>query len=425
MQNDGLNTGGDYEVLSAGPASGGQNPLREWRYRLDTPGLTAAEELAVTECLRSSQAPAGRTVHDFEQAFARLHGVKHAIGVANGTAALHLAFLAAEVGASGDDEVIQPSLNSVGAANMTVAAGGKPVFADIVSVTEPTISPDDAAQLTGPNTRVVVAMHYGGYSARMAELEALCTAQNLLLIEQVCYGPGFPLAELDGRAQGTIGKIGCFSLGAGNDVLGSESGMILTNDHEIAMRIRSQLWHGTGTLSPERNRARTAVSQIKAHGFSYRMDDARAALGLARLESHDTHMAIRQKRAQAYMNVVETFCDGAIEYVFGWAPTEGGANVSAILVEPAAREELRAFLTEKRIETGLHYPPVHTLSAFSNCRSNELSLTKAFADRVIKLPISADLPVMAPEHIIRLCNTYLDGHERAQGEASDARLRVA
>ncbi len=425
MHQSGQHLGEDYEVLSNSSSSAEQSPLRDWRYKFEAPGFTEEEELAVLECLRSGRAFAGRYVHDFERAFASLHGVKHAIGVANGTAAVHLALLAAKVGQSSKDELIQPSLNSVGAANMTVAAGAKPVFADIVSLTEPTIDPEDVARLIGPNTTAVLAMHYGGYPARMAALEELCEARALLLIEQVCYGPGFPLAELGNRPQGTIGKIGCFSLGGANDVVGGEGGMILTNDHEIAARVRSLLWQGRTTLSPGRRSPRSGVSDVKAHGFSYQMDDVRAALGLAQLDTFAAATATRQKRAQAYANVVETFCEGAIEHVFGWAPAEGGANVSAILVEPSLRDELRAFLTEKRIETGLHYPPVHTFSAFAKCRASKLKLSAAFADRVVKLPISAALPVMAPEHIIRLCSMHLAGKANARPGEPEDHLQVA
>ncbi|NNF79958.1 MAG: DegT/DnrJ/EryC1/StrS aminotransferase family protein, partial [Rhizobiales bacterium] len=103
----------------------------------------------------------------------------------------------------------------------------------------------------------------------------------------------------------------------------------------------------------------------------------------------------------------------------------GTAHVAAILVEPLRRDGLRAFLTEKRVQTSLHYPPLHTLGAFSDCRAGDLSHSSAFCDAVVVLPIHPELPVMAPEHIIRLCVMCLAGKQPGQPHAADGCLQVA
>lgn len=381
--------------------------MKHWRYMLCAPSMSANEEAAALDCLRSGGLASWAHVEAFEKAFARVHRTRHAIAVANGTVAVQLALLGAGVGTTPDDEVIQPSLNLVGAANMTVATGARPVFADIVALNEPTIDPEGVARLIGPNTRAVVALNYGGYPARITDLQALCRAHKVVLIEEASLGPGYVSPDLDHRALGTLGQIGCYSVCTNSTLNSGEGGMVVTDDDRLAARMRALLEADTGTLHPGRDGARIVTTDIMAHGFSYRMDPLRAAVGLAQLETASAAMQVRQRRAQAYANVVESFCDGVIEHVFGWAPSEGAALLAAILVEPHLRDGLRTFLAEKRIQTSVHYPPVHRFKAFAKCRSEGLPRTLEFADRVLTLPLHAELPAMAPEHIIRFCNTYL------------------
>ena len=391
--------------------------MKHWRYMLSAPSMSANEEAAALDCLRSGGLASRAHVEAFEKAFARAHRTRHAIAVANGTVAVQLALLGAGVGSTPDDEVIQPSLNLVGAANMTVAAGARPVFADIVALNEPTIDPEDVARLIGPNTRAVLALHYGGYPARIADLQALCRAHKIVLIEEASLGPGYLSPDLNHRALGTLGQIGCYSVCTSNTLNSGEGGMVVTDDDGLAARMRALLEADTGTLDPGRDGSRIFATDIMAHGFTYRMDPLRAALGLAQLETAAAAMDVRQRRAQAYANVVESFCDGMIEHAFGWAPSEGAALLAAILVEPHLRDGLRTFLAEKRIQTSVHYPPVHRFEAFAKCRSEGLPRTLEFADRVITLPLHADLPAMAPEHIIRFCTTYLTRQMATSPEA--------
>lgn len=174
------------------------------------------EEQAVLRVLRGKWLSMGQETEDFEREFAGYMGVKHAVAVSSGTAALHLAMLALGIGPG--DAVLQPALNFVAAANMTLAVGAVPVFVDICSLAEPTISPesildalstDDGVFLkskshsnpssiihhppsTIHNSRIaaVVVMHYGGYPCRMDEIAAICRERGLALIEDACHAVG-------------------------------------------------------------------------------------------------------------------------------------------------------------------------------------------------------------------------------------------
>lgn len=426
MQNDRHRAKGPFGQRNAGPIPVRANKNATWRYRLSAPDIGPDEQNAALECLMAGELSAGSYVQAYEQAFAHLHGAKHAIAVANGTAALHLALLAARIGQSPEDEVIQPALNCVGTANMTVAVGARPVFADIVSPTEPTLDPDQVDALISADCKAVVAVHYGGYPARIDALASLCRERGVLLIEQGGFGPGLAGLETSDRTLGTVGNIGCFSLGPDTPAAcGSEGGMIVTDDDALAARMRSLRSPHATVPQFNHDQARSCTANILAHGFNYHMDDMRAAIALAQLSNVVTANSLRQRRAQAYANVVETFCDGAIEYAFGWAPREGTANVAAILVEPSKRDGLHAFLGGKRVETGLSSPPLHDLDGFADCRAGDLSQTAAFCDSALLLPIHPNLPVMAPEHIIRLCVMYLADAERAQPVGAEHCLQVA
>jgi dTDP-4-amino-4,6-dideoxygalactose transaminase len=159
--------------------------VSEWRIPLSDLSFGADEEEAVLRVLRSRWLSMGPEVQAFEQEFASLLNVKHALAVANGTAAIHLAYAAAGLGPG--DEVIQPAINFVAAANMTMAVGATPVFADIIGLREPTIDPAEIERLITPRSKAVVVMHYGGYVCHMAEINALCRERGLLVIEDACH----------------------------------------------------------------------------------------------------------------------------------------------------------------------------------------------------------------------------------------------
>ncbi len=352
-------------------------------------------------------------------------GAKHAIAVDNGTAGLHLAMLAAGIGQSPDDEVILPSIGAPGAANMTLTVGARPTFADIISPLEPTLDPDEVSLLIAHNTRAVVVTQYGGYPAKLDGFEDLCRTHNLVLIETSDYGPGIAGKELPARTLGPVDHIGCYSLETNAHSLWGGGGIVVTNDDELASRMRSVLWRCSTTLSNKGDTGRIGIAEVMACGFSYQMNDLTAAINLAQLKTMPEAVAVRQRRAQAYANVVGAFCDGAIQYVFGSAPQAGSAHVAAILVDPTLRNDLRAFLTEKRVETRLNSPPIHTLGAYTDCLTGDLARSTTFAEQVILLPIHADLPMMAPEHIIRFCMMYIERSETALPAAAHHDLKVA
>jgi dTDP-4-amino-4,6-dideoxygalactose transaminase len=384
----------------------------KWRFALAEPTLGAEEAQVAKEVVENGWLSMGPRTKAFEEAFAAKHGSAHAIAVANGTAALHLSLLALDIGPG--VEVIQPSMTFAASANMTIAAGATPVFADIISPQEPTIDPEDVARRITPRTRVVIVMHYGGYPARMAELMALCDEHKLLLVEDACHGPAQRVPELGDRALGTFGALGTFSFFANKNMTTGEGGMILSDDGELAAKLRLLRSHGMTSLSWDRHRGHASSYDVMVHGLNYRIDDLRSAIGLIQLEKLEKANSARRAVAQIYARVFDEAKLPDVAYVFGDRPSDGAAHIAAILVPASKRDDIRKALHDARIQTSLHYPPIHFFSAFADkgnaagLATAQLPNTEEFASRVITLPI---YPGLGTENAVLIADTFIQAFE--------------
>ena len=159
-----------------------------WRIPLFDLDYGPEEENAVLDVLRSRWLTMGEVTQRFEHAFAESCGVKHAVAVANGTVALHLACLG--VGIEPGDEVIVPALTFVATAACVRYLGATPIFADVTSEKDLTLSPESVESLITPRTRAIILMHYGGYACDMPAFRALANKYHLKLIEDAAHAPG-------------------------------------------------------------------------------------------------------------------------------------------------------------------------------------------------------------------------------------------
>jgi dTDP-4-amino-4,6-dideoxygalactose transaminase len=289
-----------------------------WRIPLSDLDFGPEEAAAAQRVLQNKWLSMGPETKAFEEEFAAFIGTKHAIAVSNGTAALHLALLALRMGPG--DAVIQPAVNFVAAGNMTKAVGATPVFADINSLDEPTISPESiSARLSTINSpsstvrpKAVIVMHYGGYLCRMAEIRSLCQEHGLALIEDACHAVGarYRLGPQDHQttglrdqgitAAGNLGDIGCFSFFSNKNLVTGEGGMLTTNRDDIADKVRKLRSHGMSTLTWDRHRGHAATYDVLAHGYNYRLDDLRSALGREQLKKLERNNQRRRELTALY-----------------------------------------------------------------------------------------------------------------------------
>ena len=160
----------------------------------------------VDEVISSGWWSMGPKVLEFEGAFAEFCEVRHAFAVANGTAALHLALLAA--GCAPGDEVVLPSLNFVAAANAIAHTGAAPVFCDVLGPDDLNLDPADLEAAVGPRTKAVVVLHYGGVPCDMGAIHEIAERRGLAVIEDAAHAPG---GTCQGKKCGGLGLAGCFS----------------------------------------------------------------------------------------------------------------------------------------------------------------------------------------------------------------------
>jgi len=369
-----------------------------WKYTLSEMDMPKEDLEAVADCIRSEWLSMGPRAKTFEDTFAEMCEVKHAIAVSNGTAALHLSMAALGLGEG--DEVIQPSINFVASANMTRALGATPVFADSRSLLDPTIDVEEIKAKITNKTKAVVVMHFGGYACQMDEIKALCDERGLMLIEDACHAPCQKYAGELGGYLGAIGEVGCFSFFSNKNMTTAEGGIIITNNDDLATALRKMRSHGMTTLSWDRHHGRPSTYDVLMHGFNYRLDDLRAALGISQLSRLLGNNDRRRNHMQTYADTVANLDSDDIQFIFGDRPKDGTGHVAGVVVPHGKRDAARLALAEKRIQTSLHYPPIHTFTAFSDFADIPLPVAENFAQSMITLPMHAYLPEEAPAEII-------------------------
>jgi dTDP-4-amino-4,6-dideoxygalactose transaminase len=365
----------------------GEQSLSERTWRVPLADVPVGDDLVedVLGVVRSGWWSMGPRVEEFEQAFAEFTGASHAIAVANGTAALHLALLA--VGCGPGDEVVVPSLNFVAAANAIVHTGAAPVFCDIAGPDDLNLDPADVEAALSERTKAILVLHYGGHPCDMDAVLELAERRGLLVIEDAAHAPG---ATYRGRACGTLGAIGCFSFFSNKNLPVGEGGMIVTNDDELAAQLRLLRSHGMTTLTWDRHRGHASSYDVVLPGFNYRLDEIRAVVGLAQLRRLPEENAARAEVVARYRDRLL----GTSGLTMPFAPVEGlePSHHLAVVVLPegAERDGIRSSLEDRGIQTSVHYPPIHRFTAYHGSH-RALPRTDALAERLLTLPLYGGL----------------------------------
>jgi dTDP-4-amino-4,6-dideoxygalactose transaminase len=352
-----------------------------WKVPLADVRVPESDIETVADTYRSGWLSMGPETERFERAVSIYTGASHAVAVANGTAALHLACAAAGLGPG--DEVVVPSLTFVATANAVAYTGARPVFADIRGVEEPWLAADACEAAIGPATSAIFAMAYGGHSGEIEALKALADRRGLLLLEDAAHAAG---ARLDGRHLGTFGRAGAFSLFSNKNLAVGEGGIVVTDDPDLAARMRLLRSHGMTTLTWDRHRGHAASYDVVALGYNYRIDEPRAALARTRLERLDEENSHRRRLDARYRELLAD-----VEGITPTAPPGSRLESShhlftVVLDEGLDRDAFRAEVGAQGIQTSVHYPPVHRFAIYREA-APELPLTDAYAARTVSLPM--------------------------------------
>jgi perosamine synthetase len=307
----------------------------------------------------------GGTVVRFERELAARFESRHAIATSSGTGALHAAMAALDLRPG--DEVIVPVLTYVSTALAVVYQGATPRFADVDPSTW-NIDPARVEELVTPRTKAIVVVHLGGVPCDMDAIDAIAARHGLVVVEDAAQAHG---ARWGGRCAGTLGRIGCFSFQSAKTLTTGEGGAVLTQDDELARRVRLAMSMGE---SPSRGRApRTDEASIwnawdyDTIGWNYRMSPVQAALGLGQLARFDAIRAAHERNAQQLEREL-----GGIDGVrLRVHPTRAEVCRSSFFVrlDPGVgllgRDELAAALAKERIDFRLPYArPLTALPVF-------------------------------------------------------------
>jgi dTDP-4-amino-4,6-dideoxygalactose transaminase len=359
--------------------------MTQWQVPLADVRVTDEDIAAVVETYRSGWLSMGPKTEALEQRFADFVGARHAVAVNNGTAALHMACLAAAIGPG--DEVVVPSLTFVATANAIAYTGATPVFADIVSLSEPWLSATAAEAAIGPRTKAIMTVAYGGHPGETIQLRDIAQRNGITLLEDAAHAVG---SRVDGAHLGTLGAIGAFSFFSNKNLAVGEGGMVVTDDDELASRLRLFRSHGMTTLTWDRYRGHASGYDVVELGYNYRLDDPRAALALSRLGRLESENDQRRALAARY----RTAFDGADQFTLTRPPSADTVSAehlfTIVLNEGVEREAFRAALAEQGIQTSLHYPPVHSFSVYRG-RVATLPMTSSYAARAVTLPLFAHM----------------------------------
>jgi perosamine synthetase len=297
------------------------------------PLIEIEEQEAILEVIASGQLVQGPKVREFEARFAELCGVQYAVATSSGTAALHIAMLAHQIGPS--DEVITSPFSFIASANCALFVGARPVFVDI----EPDFFTIDPAKVEGritQNTRAIIPVHLYGQPCDMDAIVEIAQKHHVTIIEDACQAHG---ATYKGRSVGSFGTA-CFSLYATKNITTIEGGMLVTNDPQIAERARLIRNHG----SP-RNYEHVML------GYNMRMTDLAAAVGLVQLKKLNKWNSNRQLNA-AYLTTNLSRINGVVtpkirdhsEHVF-----------HQYTIRIADRDNAAQKLREKGVGCGIYY----------------------------------------------------------------------
>ena len=354
------------------------------------------EQKAAVETLESKWISLGPKTHEFEEKFAKAHNAKFGIAVANCTAALHLALRI--LGVDREHEVIVPSLTFVATASSVKMQGATPVFADITSESDWTISVADIESKITPQTKAIIAMHYGGHGADMTAICDLAKNHNLSVVEDACHAP---LGIRDGRNLGTFGDFACYSFYSNKNMATGEGGMMLTNNEEFASRARLLRAHGMTSTAYDRQMGKEFYDVVD-WGYNYRIDDIRSAIGIVQLGKLENDLRVRKLLVDRY--VARLGSSSRIKIPFLDYPGESSNYVFGVTIEGVERPKLRDELKSRGIETSMHYPPVHLFGCYQR-HSCSLPLTEKIGASQVSLPLHS---LMSKEDVDYVCDNLLE-----------------
>ena len=339
------------------PAVAGGTPVRETKLYYGHQYIDEADIQAVVEVLKSDYLTCGPKITELEKKLCSLTGAKYAVVCSNGTAALHLACMAA--GVEPGDEVITTPITFAASANCALYCGARPVFADIHENTY-NIDPDQVRALTTKKTKAVVAVDFTGQSVELDELLEHCRKNGLVLIEDGAHVIG---TKYKGRPNGSIADMTTFSFHPVKTVTGGEGGAVLTNSEEYYQKLLLFRAHGITreeALMEEEPHGGWYYEQL-ALGYNYRMTDIQAGLIISQLDKLPMFSARRKEIVARYNEAFSGMPQLKVQQEIPESDTTRHLYILRLCTEKLRinRREFFDAMAAENIMCNVHYIPVY------------------------------------------------------------------
>ncbi len=347
---------------------------------------------AVARVVENNAFVGGEPVRTFEQNYAEKYGVRHCVSCANGTDAIYIALRMLGIGSG--DEVITTASTWISTSETISQAGATPVFVDVDDFYHMDI--DQLERALTPRTRALIVVHLYGQAAQMSAISEFCDKHDLLLIED-CAQAHF--AEWQGQRVGTFGDVGTFSFYPGKN-LGAwgDAGAIVTDNDELARKCRMFANHGA-----------LVKHEHEMEGINSRMDGIQAAVLTAKLKHVEDWTKARQRVAAHYGELLRGIDDLRLPAV-----REGASHVYHLyVINTVYRDELRAFLAEKEIQTGIHYPaavPLLPAYEYLGVSPSSIPVAAANQDRILSLPMFPEMTADMIEYVAAMIGDFFLQH---------------
>lgn len=390
----------------------GGSPVRETPIHYGKQYIDQADIDAVAETLVSPALTGGPKVTELEQKLCEITGAKYAVAVSNGTAALHIAAMAA--GFTEGDEVIVSSITFVASSNCVLYVGAKPVFADINPKTY-NIDPESVRKLITPRTKGIVAVDFTGQSIESEEIRAICMEHNLVFIEDAAHAMG---TKYNGQPVGSIADMTCFSFHPVKTVTSGEGGAITTNDEEIYKKLLRLRSHGITRNQEEMvnpTDARWYNEQVEL-GYNYRMTDIQAALLISQLDKLETFSKRRWEIVEKYNNAFKDMPEIQVQEEIPQSDTTRHLYILRLNTELLNCDRRQFFdaLWAENICCQVHYLPVYWHSYYEKLGYEKGICLEAesYYNSSMSLPLYYTLSDAEVEDVIKAVKKVVDYYRK-------------
>ena len=360
------------------------------------PWITKDDIHTVSKTLKNPQLTDGSILRKFESKFAKITNSKYAVGVSNGTEALHLSLISCDIGPG--DEVIVPDFTFIATANAVVSSGAKPILADIDESLN--ISIDSIKKRITSKTKAIIPVHFGGLSCNIREIKKIARKHNLKIIEDCAHA--FGTFEND-KHVGTFGESGCFSFYPTKNITTIEGGMIITDSKKLYTKLTSLRNHGLNRSLLDRNKSSFPWEyDLISPGYNFRLDEVRSALGVSQLSRYSVARSKRVNAAKYYNSKLKNI--SGINIVNFEKTNLNSFHMYIVRITKEfgiSRNLLHKKLFSKGIQTTIHYKPLHNFSYYSKSNKSNLFPNSSLAySECLTLPLFPTITKKQQDYVI-------------------------